>query len=375
MDKAKQLGKNMGRATGSAVLGGGLLRNVPGFQEVGMYGDMLGECIAGDPENCEKHIRRYADESLVINAAISCVINGDMESAKVYGVKTGKASLSAGATIAGVAITVGTGGLAAPMGIGAAAAIGGVVGGGAAVGGIYTEAAIQGTEVDPGEVIGSALMGGVVGAAAGGLQAAKHAKLQQTKVQGKNLTQTGRNLESNANAPSKAVYAEIHADTGDVRSGFNKSARSIHAESTNAQPYPRSNNPHPHVDKIANNPAVQGELQKIVDTSVKSRPLANCAEAHALENLKKSNSVAIPKENYVVQKVNGPNGPTSVVKAPCENCQAVSKINGYGEAPFGKSKYDSMPISKAVETRTANATQVLNRVKLGGAIAKECFKT
>ena len=51
--RAKELGKGMGRATGSALLGGGLLKNVPGFSEVGLLGDTLGNLIAGDPERCK----------------------------------------------------------------------------------------------------------------------------------------------------------------------------------------------------------------------------------------------------------------------------------------------------------------------------------
>ena len=56
----------MGRATGQALLGGGMLESVPVFQEVATGGKFLGDMIGGgDDERARKRWGDYAENSTV----------------------------------------------------------------------------------------------------------------------------------------------------------------------------------------------------------------------------------------------------------------------------------------------------------------------
>ena len=88
MPEAERLGKAMGRATGSAVTGGGFLRDLPVFHEIATAGDSLGDMMAGgDMDAANKRWVDYSENSVVgsgVRAAIAAS-HGDMEEATRYG--------------------------------------------------------------------------------------------------------------------------------------------------------------------------------------------------------------------------------------------------------------------------------------------------
>ena len=63
-ERARELGKGMGRATGKMILGGGILRDVPVFHELATCGESLGDMIGGgDQKSAEKRWDNYANQS------------------------------------------------------------------------------------------------------------------------------------------------------------------------------------------------------------------------------------------------------------------------------------------------------------------------
>ena len=171
-EKAIELGKGMGRATGSALLGGGLLRNVPVFHELATAGDSLGDVIGGgDTETAAQRWGDYAENSVMGSGVYAAVEagKGNTDRAEELGKNMGKAAISAGITTAAVAATIATGGAAAPLGAAAAAGVGAAVGAGVGAGTAAAEQALRKDKIEAGNVVAAALMGGVGGAVGGGM--------------------------------------------------------------------------------------------------------------------------------------------------------------------------------------------------------------
>ena len=171
-ERAIELGKGMGRATGSALLGGGLLRNVPVFHELATAGDSLGDVIGGgDTETAAQRWGDYAENSVIGSGVYAAVEagKGNTDRAEELGKNMGKAAISAGITTAAVAATIATGGAAAPLGAAAAAGVGAAVGAGVGAGTAAAEQALRKDKIEAGDVLAAALMGGVGGAVGGGM--------------------------------------------------------------------------------------------------------------------------------------------------------------------------------------------------------------
>lgn len=171
-ERATELGRGMGRATGSALLGGGFLRNVPVFHELATAGDSLGDVIgSGDTSAAEKRWENYAENSVIGSGVYAAVeaSKGNIKRAEKLGKNMGKATLSAGVTVAAVGATIVTGGAAAPFGAAAAAGAGAVIGAGVGAGATAAEQAIRGEKIKAGDVVAAGLMGGVGGGIGGAM--------------------------------------------------------------------------------------------------------------------------------------------------------------------------------------------------------------
>lgn len=198
-DKAEEYLKGMGRATGKAVLGGGLLRDVPVFHELAVCGESLGDVIGGgDTKSAGKRWETYIESSVIGGgiAAIGAKIDGDDEEAEKLAKGFLKAGAKFGVSAAAVGATIATGGLAAPYGVAAAAATGAAVGGGVGAASTAAAQAIDKGKVDdPGAVVGSGLFGGVLGGVTEGVSA----KSAAAKVKAKTPANSAA-----AKAPAKA---------------------------------------------------------------------------------------------------------------------------------------------------------------------------
>ena len=154
----------MGRATGQALLGGGLLENVPGFQELATSGKALGDLMGGgDKKSAAKRYEDYVENSM-IGSTVGAIVEsaqGNKERANQLIKNAGKATLSAGAT---VGLTIVTGGLAAPAGTAVAVGAGASVGASTSVISTALDAELYNDgEADPGAMVGGAIFGGVLG--------------------------------------------------------------------------------------------------------------------------------------------------------------------------------------------------------------------
>ncbi|XP_028402174.1 uncharacterized protein LOC114525153 [Dendronephthya gigantea] len=165
-EKSKEYLKGMGRATGKAVLGGGLLKDVPGFHELAVCGESLGDMIGGgDDESARERWKTYSESSVIGSGlgALAAKIDGDDEKAERLTEACGKAGKRFGVTAATVTAVVASGGLAAAHGV-AAAAGGVIVGGAAGVGSTAAMQMIDNDKIDdPGAVVGMGLMVAVSG--------------------------------------------------------------------------------------------------------------------------------------------------------------------------------------------------------------------
>lgn len=182
MEGANRCGKGMGRATGSALLGGGMLRNVPVLQELATCGDSLGDMIGGgNDEMARQRWKDYSEGSVIGSGARSAVAayHGDIDEAQRLGKACGASALSGAVTAAAVAATVATGGAAAPAGAAMATAAGGAVGATTGVVGTLAENAIRGDDSKSGDLVASGIMGAASGAVAGRVAASK---ANQTRV-------------------------------------------------------------------------------------------------------------------------------------------------------------------------------------------------
>lgn len=202
-DKAEEYLKGMGRATGKALLGGGFLRDVPGFHELAVCGESLGDLMGGgDTESAKKRWETYEESSVIGGgiAAIAAKIDGDDEKAEKLLKGCGKAALRCGVTAAGVAATAVTGGLAAPYGAAASAAVGGATGAGSTA---LVQVINKGKVDDAGAIVGNGLFGGVVGAVSEGF-VAKRAKRAASKAK----TQASRPKRVKPNSESTSSEAD-----------------------------------------------------------------------------------------------------------------------------------------------------------------------
>jgi len=82
-EKAREYGKGMGRCTGEALCGGGLLSNVPYFQEVKHAGDSLGHAMAGEKDKAKEvwtkeYINKGALSTTVRTIHYTCQKNQEM---------------------------------------------------------------------------------------------------------------------------------------------------------------------------------------------------------------------------------------------------------------------------------------------------------
>ena len=103
-ERARELGKGMGRATGKMILGGGILRDVPVFHELATCGESLGDMIGGgDQKSAEKRWDNYANQSFFGSAFYAAheARMGNTEHARELGKgmakATGKGVITAGA--------------------------------------------------------------------------------------------------------------------------------------------------------------------------------------------------------------------------------------------------------------------------------------
>ncbi|ELU04209.1 hypothetical protein CAPTEDRAFT_212683, partial [Capitella teleta] len=151
-------------ATGQAVLGGGLLENIPVFQEISTTGKALGDLIGGgDTESAAKRYEDYIENSMIGSTVGSVVakVEGDDKRAEELIKNAGKATLSAGMTGGAIGLTVLTGGLAAPLGTAASVAAGATVGAASsATTGAVDQALYNDGEIDAGALVGGTIMGG-----------------------------------------------------------------------------------------------------------------------------------------------------------------------------------------------------------------------
>jgi len=151
--KAEEYGKGCGRAFGQAILGGGILKEVPVFKELSKCGKSLGDVIGGgDTEMARKrwtveYVKEYSDPA-----------------------EWAKAGISLGTTAGGVALCLLTAGAALPVVIGVSAGIGA---GASVVDNVGKQTvdciADPDKEFDIGEVLGAGLTGGALGAATAGI--------------------------------------------------------------------------------------------------------------------------------------------------------------------------------------------------------------
>ena len=211
-DKAEEYLKGMGRATGKAVLGGGLLRDVPVFHEIAVCGESLGDVIGGgDTKSAEKRWETYIESSVIGGgvAAIAAKIDGNDEEADKLAEGCLKAGARFGVSAVGIGATIATGGLAAPYGIAAAATTGVIVGGGV---GAASTAAVQaidkGKVDDPGAVVGSGLFGGVLGGITEGVSAKSVAAKAKAKTPSNSAV-----AKAKAKTPANSAVAKAKAKT------------------------------------------------------------------------------------------------------------------------------------------------------------------
>ena len=103
-ERARELGKGIGRATGKMILGGGFLRDVPVFHEIATCGESLGDMIGGgDRKSAEKRWDNYANQSVIGSGIYAAheYLKGDTQHARELGKgmakATGKGVITAGA--------------------------------------------------------------------------------------------------------------------------------------------------------------------------------------------------------------------------------------------------------------------------------------
>ena len=168
-DRAEEIAKGMGRATGQVLTGGGLLGDIPVFHELQTAGKSLGDMIGGgDHESARNRWKDYAEESVIgsgIYAAVEAA-NGNLERAEELAKGMGKATAKAAVEAAVVGGAIATGGVA-----------GVIVGGLGSVVENVVDSLVDGKEIDPGNLVGGGLLGGIAGGVGGKIAKNKHANV------------------------------------------------------------------------------------------------------------------------------------------------------------------------------------------------------
>ena len=111
LQKAEELEKGMGRATGKALLLGGILKDVPVFHELATCGESLGDMIGGDRKSAEQRWHNYAEQSFFgsgIYAAHEARM-GNNEHARELGKGMAKATGKGAVVVGAVALTAASG--------------------------------------------------------------------------------------------------------------------------------------------------------------------------------------------------------------------------------------------------------------------------
>ena len=160
------------------MLGGGLLENVPVFQELATAGRSLGDVMGGgDSETARKRWGHYVEDSTMGSFVygISEGIQGNDKHAEELLKNSAKGLLSASVTVATVGATIATAGAAAPLGTGTAAAAGGTAGVVSSAVNTGTNHALYGN-TKGGDYVGGMIMGGAIGAIDGASQAKAYKK-------------------------------------------------------------------------------------------------------------------------------------------------------------------------------------------------------
>ena len=344
-DKAKKFFKGCGRATGRAVCGGGFLENVPVFHELSTIGKSLGEVIARDPENIEKHVDDYVENSVIGSLVGACVENweGNYEHCDKLLKNSGKAVVSAAVTIGAEVATALTGGAAAPLGMGVAVATGGAMGAATSVIAQSTNDILynDGKPSSGGDYVGGILLGGTLGAVSGA-QMTEAYQYQETAILDAERMQDHKNLLKGFKEKSgdKFTSTTIHDKTDTSSShGYNRAFRnqfengkdpngkplykdrnakikqlakkSEYANSEGSVSYPKG---YRNVKKAYDNPKVQAKLNQI---GREGWDVQNCAEPHALETLKANNPRAQVDASYTLEVKKG----REYIKKPCKTAR------------------------------------------------------
>ena len=377
-DEAKKFYKGCGRATGRAICGGGFMENVPVFHELSTVGKSLGEVIACDPENIQKHVEGYVENSVIGSFVGACVedLKGNKERRNELLKNSGKAAISAAVSGGAMAATAITGGAAAPLGVAASAAVGGAMGATTSVLAQRTNDILynDGKPSSGGDYVGGALLGGTLGAISGA-QMAKAYQQQQTADLDANRMEEHKDLiNSFKKKGDMFTSTTIHDKDGKFSHGYNRALRnkfengkdlsgkplykdpnakikqfpkkSEYANTEGGLSYPKG---YPNVKKAFKTSKVQAKLSKI---GPESWEVQNCAEPHALETHMANNPKAKIDASYTLEIKNG----REYIKAPCKNCKAMGEVNAYGRVPF--QKYDGMYVDDAIKTHVENANAV-----------------
>ena len=293
-DKAKEYWKGMGRATGKALLGGGFLRDVPVLHELAVCGESLGDVIGGgDTESAAKRWETYIESSVIGGgiAAIAAKIDGDDEKAKELLKGCGKATLRCTVTAAGVAATAVTGGLPAPYAVAASAATGAAVGGVTRAGSTaLVQVTDKGKVDDAGAIVGSGLLGGVVGAVSKGIAAKRAASKAKTQANGPKRVKP--NPESTS---SEADFFPQHPEKQVRRNNFSYKGGKARRNSEFSGVW-SPKNPGKEADVKAAAEAAKRDIQKsLKDCSRKTRPGKTSVIQDAEGNAYGTSSVRGPK--------------------------------------------------------------------------------
>lgn len=164
-DKAKEYFRGFKRATGKAIFGGGLLRDVPVFHELAVSGESLGDIISsGDTAAARTRWRMYLESSVIGGSlgTVAATVSGDKERAQKLGRGFVKAGLRFGVAGISLGATASTAGAAALYGVASTAtgAVVGVLTGAAST--AATQVIDEGEVHDPSAVIGNGLFGGAL---------------------------------------------------------------------------------------------------------------------------------------------------------------------------------------------------------------------
>ena len=334
-DKAEEYLKGMGRATGKAVLGGGILRDVPVFHELATCGESLGDVIGGgDTESAEKRWETYVESSVIGGGigALAAKIDGDDETAKKLAKGCGKAAARFGVSAVAVGATVATGGLAAPYGIAASAAAGAAVGGAT---GAASTAAVQaidkGKVDDPGAVIGNGLFGGALGGISEGIAAKSAAK---AKARANNPSRPRANSQS---VSSEAEFFPQHPAKTEGRNSFSFEGGKAQRNSQYKDVW-GPKRPGNKLDTKAAAEAARRDIQERLQTcSNKTRPGKTCVLQDEKGNAFGASSVRGSKRTKLKDTIGSKQ--TKALKSIPEDARGVGHGNCAEQVAVNNSRY------------------------------------